>query len=155
MLAPTMPRTTTRPSRTLTKIAKPAPSAPTDFDLKKTIGTRIAALRNQHGWMLKEMAAKLDVGFSVYTKWEYGLHVPPVDKLIQLAELLQTTVDYLLTGNRTEGKPLHNTRLLERLHALESLPAEDMEAAITVLDGLVIRHEVEASVSRRSSRKIG
>ena len=153
MLAPTMPRPTARPPRTT---AKPAPTAVVDFDLRKTIGKRIAELRNQHGWMLKEMAAKLDVGFSVYTKWEYGLHVPPVEKLIQLAEILQTTVDYLLTGNRTEGKPLHNTRLLERLHALESLPSEDMEAAITVLDGLVVRHEVEASVSRRgSARKSG
>lgn len=39
---------------------------------------------------------------------------------------------------------------------LESLPAADMEAAITVLDGLVVRHEVEASVSRRgSARKSG
>ncbi len=153
MLAPTMPRPIARPPRTPTKAAQPEA---VDFDLRKTIGRRIAALRNQHGLMLKEMAAKLDVGFSVYTKWEYGLHVPPVEKLIQLAEILQTTVDYLLTGNRTEGKPLHNTRLLERLNALESLPAADMEAAITVLDGLVVRHEVEASVSRRgSARKSG
>ena len=123
MLAPTMPRSTARPTRTT---AKPVPTVAVDFDLRKTIGKRIAELRNQHGWMLKEMATKLDVGFSVYTKWEYGLHVPPVEKLIQLAEILQTTVDYLLTGNRTEGKPLHNTRLLERLHALESLPSQDM-----------------------------
>jgi len=153
MLAPTMPRPIARPPRTPAKAAQPEVA---DFDLRKTIGKRIAALRNQHGLMLKEMAAKLDVGFSVYTKWEYGLHVPPVEKLIQLAEILQTTVDYLLTGNRTEGRPLHNTRLLERLNALESLPAADMEAAITVLDGLVVRHEVEASVSRRgSARKSG
>mgnify|MGYP000446641599 CR=1 FL=1 len=79
-------------------------------------------IRNWIPWddlPLKEMAAKLDVGFSVYTKWEYGLHVPPVEKLIQLAEILQTTVDYLLTGNRTEGRPLHNTRLLERLHDIQ------------------------------------
>jgi transcriptional regulator with XRE-family HTH domain len=150
MFAPTMPRSPALSPRSKTSTTKPTAG---DFDLKKSIGTRIAALRNQHGWMLKEMASKLDVGFSVYTKWEYGMHVPPVDKLIQLAELMQTTIDYLLTGNRTEGKPLHNTRLLERLHALESLPSEDMEAAITVLDGLVIRHEVEATVNRRSSRK--
>ena len=29
---------------------------------------------------------------------ESGMHVPPADKLLQLAELFTTTTDYLLTG---------------------------------------------------------
>ena len=38
-------------------------------------------------------------------KYEGGPHTPPMEKLIQLSEILDTTVDYLLTGNRSDERP--------------------------------------------------
>ena len=140
MLHGTMAR---RPSAAL------APAANGGFSLSRTIGLRIGKLRQQHGWTLKEMAAKLQVSLSMYSKYEYGANPPPIDKTIALAEIFGVSLDFLLTGNQTEGRPIHHTRLLERFQAIESLPSEDIEAAITVLDGLVVRREVAQSVARR------
>jgi transcriptional regulator with XRE-family HTH domain len=112
---------------------------------------RIGQLRQQHAWTLKEVAAKLGVPFSVYTKYEYGVNAPPPEKLVQLAEVFNTTTDYLLTGNNSEGRPLHNNRLLERFHAIEHLPANDIETAITLLDALAVRHDVESALTKRKT----
>ena len=67
----------------------------------------------------KELADKLGIRFGQLNKYECGLNAPPMEKLLQLAELLDTTVDYLLTGDGKDERPLHNTRLLERFRALE------------------------------------
>ena len=123
------------------------------FSLPVAIGRRLAQLRQQRRWTLKEMAAKIEVSFSMYTKYEHGHNPPPLDILLKLAELLQTNVEFLLTGARTEGRPLHNTRLLERLQAIEALPAEDLEAVITVLDAITVRREVEVSLSKQVSSR--
>jgi len=48
------------------------------------------------------VAGKVGIRFSQLNKYESGLHAPPPEKLIELAEVLGTTVDYLLTGDRTE-----------------------------------------------------
>lgn len=45
------------------------------------------------------MAEKVGIGFQLLNKYESGHHIPPADKLVGLAKSLDTTVDYLLTGN--------------------------------------------------------
>ena len=41
-----------------------------------------------------------------------------------------TDLDYLLTGNRSEGVPLRSTRLIERFRELEEFSSEDREAVL-------------------------
>jgi transcriptional regulator with XRE-family HTH domain len=69
--------------------------------------------------------------------------VPPAEKLIQLADLLNTSVDFLLTGDSSDKSPLHNTRLLERFRALEKFQAEDRETVIKLIDAMIVKHKVE------------
>jgi len=68
-------------------------------------------------------------------------------KLIKLAEIFNITVDYLLTRNRTEEKPLHNLRLLERLRALEQFDAADQETVIKVLDAMIMKNKIQGAMS--------
>lgn len=53
-----------------------------------------------------------------------------MDKLVQLAEIFDTTVDYLLTGNQSDERPLYNARILERFRSLQRLAVEDQETVI-------------------------
>jgi transcriptional regulator with XRE-family HTH domain len=117
-----------------------------DEEIRKAFGRRVKELRKQKKWTQKELADKLDVRFSQLNKYECGLHVPPVDKIIQLAELFDTTVDFLLTGNRTDERPLHNVRLVERLRALEDFNTDDQEAVIKLIDAMIVKHRVEGAV---------
>jgi transcriptional regulator with XRE-family HTH domain len=115
-------------------------------EMKKGFGERLKKLRKQRQWTQKEMAAKVDVEFSQFNKYECGLYVPPAEKLVLLAELLDTTVDYLLTGNNEDASPLHSIRLLERFRALEKFEADDQETVIKLIDAMIVKKQVEGVI---------
>lgn len=114
--------------------------------LRKNFGVRIKELRKGKKWTQKELANKLDVRFPQLNKYECGLHTPPMDKLIKMSEVFDTTIDYLLTGNRTEDSPLHNLRLLERFQALEDFSNEDRETVIKLIDAMIVKNKVEGAI---------
>ena len=70
-----------------------------DTQLRKAFGLRLRALRKQHNWTQKELAAKLNILFSQLNKYECGINVPPPEKLLEMAALFHTNVDYLLSGS--------------------------------------------------------
>jgi transcriptional regulator with XRE-family HTH domain len=117
-----------------------------DESLRKDFGARLRQLRRQKDWSQKELAQKLGVKLSIFTKYEMGLHLPPPEKLIELSELFTTTVDFLLTGDQAETAPLHNRRLVERFRALESFHHEDQEAVIKLIDALIVKNRVEGAL---------
>ena len=124
-------------------------------DIRKAFGKRIKELRKQKRWSQKELAAKLDSKLSILNKYECGFHIPPAEKLIRLAELFNTTVDYLLTGNRSEERPLHNFRLLERFRTLEDFQEEDQETVIKLIDAMIVKNQVEGVIKPHLSNKNG
>ncbi len=63
-----------------------------------------------------------------------------------MAEVLDTTVGYLLTGNRDDARPLHNIRLLERFKALEEFEQSDQETVIKLIDAMIIKQRVEGAL---------
>ena len=125
-----------------------------DMDIRKDFGLRIKALRKQKKWTQKELATKIDVRSPQLNKYECGLHAPPIEKLVKMAEIFDTTVDYLLTGDRADEKPLHNLRLLERFKAMEDFAAQDREAVLTLIDALIVKARVEGAI-RPFEKKAG
>lgn len=115
-------------------------------EIRKGLGLRIKELRKQNKWTQKALAAKLDMHFAQLNKYECGLNSPPLEKLIELAEVFNTTVDYLLTGNSSDERPLHNLRLLERFKELESVNAGDQETVISLIDAMIVKSKVEGAV---------
>jgi len=125
-----------------------------DEKMRKGLGARIKAQRKQKGWSQKELASQVDVGFSLLNKYEGGFHAPPVDKLAKLAEVLDTTVDYLLLGERPEAPKLHNKRLMERFKVLEAFEDDDQDTVIKVIDAIVARRRMQDAlrpIDRRSA----
>jgi len=115
-------------------------------EIRKGLGLRIKELRKQNKWTQKALSAKLDMHFAQLNKYECGLNSPPLEKLIELAEVFDTTVDYLLTGNRTDERPLHNMRLLERFKELEAVNAGDQETVINLIDAMIVKNKVEGAI---------
>ena len=66
------------------------------------IGERIMALRKEKNISQTELAKRLNVSRQAVSKWEQGTSSPDTDRLIQLAEILGTEVEYLATGTHPE-----------------------------------------------------
>lgn len=68
------------------------------------LGERIISLRKERSISQTELARRLNVSRQAVSKWEQGTSSPDTAKLIQLAEILETEVEYLATGVRPEPK---------------------------------------------------
>ena len=66
------------------------------------LGERITALRKEKDISQGELAKRLEVSRQAVSKWEQGISSPDTNKLIQLARILETEVEYLATGVHPE-----------------------------------------------------
>lgn len=66
------------------------------------MGGRLQKLRNQSNLTQEELAECLDVSRQSVSKWELNKTLPDVDKLIQLSEIYQVSIDYLIKGKEVE-----------------------------------------------------
>ncbi len=66
------------------------------------IGERITAIRKERSISQAELAKRMGVSRQAVSKWEQGLSSPDTNKLIQLAQILDTEVEYLATGVHPE-----------------------------------------------------
>ena len=63
-----------------------------------SVGERISELRKEKNISQVQLARALDVSRQAVSKWENDQTSPDTLKLIQLAEVLDTEVEYLATG---------------------------------------------------------
>ena len=63
-----------------------------------SIGDRIIDLRKQKGLSQGQVAEMIGVSRQAVSKWESGQNSPDTVKLIKLADVLDTDVEYLATG---------------------------------------------------------
>lgn len=71
---------------------------------KEKIGNQIATLRKEKGLTQSDLGERLSVTFQSVSKWERGEALPDTAILPDLANILETTVDFILSGGE---KALH------------------------------------------------
>ncbi len=92
---------------------------------------KLVELRKEKGYSQEQLSYCLGVSRQSVSKWEAGASMPELSKLIQLSEIFDVTVDYLVKDQIEErnaislekkGNELNETqqRLLERLEKLEA-----------------------------------
>lgn len=69
-----------------------------------SIGERITELRKQQNLSQGDLAEALEVSRQAVSKWENDLSSPDSMKMIRLAEVLDTDIEYLTTGRRNLGR---------------------------------------------------
>lgn len=69
-----------------------------------SIGERISELRTQQNISQGQLADMLEVSRQAVSKWENDLSSPDTIRLIKLADVLDTEVEYLATGRNTYGR---------------------------------------------------
>jgi len=118
-----------------------------DKELRKAFGGRLRELRKERHWTQKEMAARLGIRQTHYTKYETGMHVPPLDKIIPLARLFGVSLDRLVLGETPSNQPVKDARLALRFQALEDFNPQDRETVITLIDAMVARQRMAGAVN--------
>ena len=89
-----------------------------------SIGQYIQFLRKQNHLSQKELAEKLGVSFQAVSKWETGENLPDASILLELADVLNTTTDKILSAGNLilrKTKRIHITDIKEGFTALEDL----------------------------------
>ena len=69
-----------------------------------SIGERISDLRAQRNISQVQLAKQLGISRQAVSKWENDLTSPDTLNLIKLADVLDTDVEYLATGNHSTHK---------------------------------------------------
>lgn len=57
---------------------------------------RLRELRNKNGMTQNDLASKLNVSGQTILNWENGIYEPKINQLIELADLFNVSVDYLI-----------------------------------------------------------
>lgn len=83
---------------------------------------RLAQLRKNNNWSLQETADQLGIAKSTYAGYESGYREPSITALSQIADLFETSVDYIL--NRVENKNT-NFELTELLNSNDCMLSID------------------------------
>ena len=68
-------------------------------------GKRLNAARKQKGYTAQQMADKINVTIRTYRNYESDTTCPSLEILVQLADILNVTTDYLLCRDGEMGEP--------------------------------------------------
>ncbi|MFQ5876598.1 MAG: helix-turn-helix domain-containing protein [Acidobacteriota bacterium] len=112
---------------------------------KRVIGERIKRLRKSRGLRQWQMAEKLSATQPAVHKYENGI-LPEVKRLLELARIGNTSVEWILTGHHWENGSTEMERLDPRIYELayqlHSLSSEDrkiLAGALEVIDDAVAK----------------
>jgi len=100
--------------------------------------------REERGLTQTQLAELLGITLRVYNRWERGAAVPRLDSIVQLADILQLSLDQLVGRSSTNPAlpKLRHPKLQSLYEQVDRLSAEDQKALIILLDSLLKRSEI-------------
>lgn len=108
-----------------------------------SFGKKIAALRKELKLSQTDLAKQLNTSVSVISRYERDEMTPSIDTAKRLANLLSTTVGYLL-GENEDADLLKDPAMLKRLQEIQNLPQEDKNGILYSIDNLLKAAKLKA-----------
>lgn len=87
---------------------------------------RLKKLRKDIGLTQVDVASKLGISQQAYASWERGAKKPTQDNLVNIAQILNVSVDYLVGNSQETSDELDNIELLFRMNS-KGLTDEEKE----------------------------
>ena len=119
-----------------------------------SIGERIIELRKSQGISQGQLAQFLEVSRQAVSKWENDLSTPDPLKMIRLAEVLDTDIEYLSTGRRNfERRPpivVETTKTIETV--VEKPIIKAIEKVVEIEKPIVEVQYIEKPVVKKVTR---
>ena len=116
-----------------------------------SVGDRITELRKKNNMSQAALADAVGVSRQAVSKWETGLSLPDSSKLILLAQILSTDIEYLSTGRVNDAiRPPVVIKTVERVETKVEVPVVKIQEKIVekVIEKPVIEY-IEKPIVRR------
>ena len=102
----------------------------------ETFGSKLRECRKAKKLSQNELAGILNTNHSVIGKYERDDVKPSIDAVKRLAEVLDTTVAYLI-GEDQSNELFKDPTMLKRLKEINNLPEKDKECVLYNLDAVL------------------
>lgn len=109
------------------------------------LGKRIVQLRKQKNMSQTDLAKMVGVSYAQIGRYEIKGAQPPAEVLKKIAEVLGTTVDYLVSGDSDEKArtTLNDAELLQQFKAVQQMDDEDKRVIKTMIDAFITKRKVQ------------
>lgn len=101
-----------------------------------TFGKKVAILRKEKGWSQTELATKISTSVSVISRYERDEMIPSIEAAKKLANLLDSTIGYLL-GETDEANMFKDQDMLKRLNAIKNFGEKEKEQIFFTIDAMI------------------
>ncbi len=119
--------------------------------LARAFAERLHCYREDRRLSQRQLALLAGVDPVQVSHYERGRTLPAADILVEIARVLQISVDALISGkaNREPEPPLKNSLLLQRLQDLDKLDRRHQQTVIDVIDAMIARNKLEDALQTR------
>jgi transcriptional regulator with XRE-family HTH domain len=100
------------------------------------IGNIISQLRDKNGFSQSDLADKSQVSRVMIGKYERGEVKPTVDVIKKLAEVLETTISFMM-GETESQNVFKDPVMFKRMAEIENLPQRDKECLLLTVDNFI------------------
>ncbi len=107
-----------------------------------SFGKKIAGLRKAKKISQGELAKQLGTSTSVIGRYERDEMTPSIDAAKKLANILNTTVGYLL-GETQQENVFKNPDMLKRLNDIEDMSEDDRQHVLFTIDALIQKVKIK------------
>ncbi len=100
-----------------------------------TVGERITELRKQCNMSQGQLANAMEVSRQAVSKWENGLAIPDTQKMIKLAEVLDSDVEFIATGRKSSAAAAAvemQPQVIEKIVEVEKIVPQVVEKIVEV-----------------------
>lgn len=101
-----------------------------------SFGKKIAALRKEQKLSQTQLANKLNTSISVISRYERDEINPSIEAAKKLANLLNTSVGYLL-GETEDDQLLKDPKMIQRLRELQNFSDQEKDQVLFTLDAVI------------------
>ena len=103
------------------------------------LGKRIQGFRKENGMSQNELAKKINISKAQMSRYEVKGVQPPADVLNKIADVLNTSVDYLINGNTDEKAKatLKNALVIQKFKEIDTLPEKEQSILLNVISAYI------------------
>ncbi len=109
----------------------------------------IKQARRQKGYSQKALAEQVGVHVTNISRYERGENRPTAEVLSRLAEVLEVSVDFLMSGSVQEAanNSISDKELLQQFRQVEKLPPAKKRLIKEFLDAFLLKNELQQKLA--------
>ena len=109
------------------------------------LGKRVVELRKKKGLSQSDLAKQVGISYAQIGRYETKGAQPPAEVLKKIADTLDTSVDFLISGDTDEkaASTLKDVELLQQFRAVEQMDEDDKSTVKKLIDAFITKKKIQ------------